>query len=81
MTDSNTVDDPTGAVGIFFAYEYYGTVMTDNVCLVFDPSSSSCADSFSFFAFYDYNREISGVYRYAYLGLAPIGSLNGPSFV
>ena len=55
--------------------------MTDNVCLVFDPSSSSCAKSFSFFSFSDWNSDISGIYKYSYLGLAPIGSLNGPSFV
>ena len=76
MTDSNTVDDPTGGVGNRYAYEYFGTLMTDTVCLIFDPSSLICAKAFSFFAFDEWNRDLSGEYRYSYLGLAPIGSLN-----
>ena len=81
MTDSNTVDDPTSAAGKLYAYEYFGALMTDNFCLIFDPSSSSCAKEFSFFAFDDWNYDVSGFSRYSYLGLAPIGNLNGPSFV
>jgi hypothetical protein len=78
-TNSTTITDPTGSVGRYNAYEYSGSMMTDKVCLMFDPSSASCADQFGFFTWYDWNTD-AGSDR-DYLGLAPIGKLNGPSIV
>jgi hypothetical protein len=55
-------------------------MFTDNVCLMFDPKSPFCAKDFSFFAFNDWNLDVSP-YTYSYLALAPLSELNGPSFV
>jgi hypothetical protein len=70
---------PTGKDSYYYGYEYVGTLISDQVCLVFDPKSKSCAQEFSFFSF---SEDLAfSDFDPSYLGLAPINKLNGPSFV
>ena len=47
------------------------------MCLQFDPKSSTCIKQFGFFTC---SRIVEGL-SYSYVGLAPSGKLNGPSYV
>jgi hypothetical protein len=77
-TDLATINSPEK--NNQFSFEYYGTIFMDQFCLVFDPKSPTCVQDFGFFAIFDYNYDINNG-LYTFLGLAPISSINGPSFV
>jgi hypothetical protein len=66
--------------GHIYNYEYFGSMMTDQYCLLLNPKSSSCLEAFSFFLFSSFNDNISSAH-WPYLGLAPSNKLNGPSYV
>jgi hypothetical protein len=52
----------------------------DQFCLFLETKNPSCVIDFGFFAFFDWNSDI-GNGMHTYLGLAPVNSMNGPSFV
>ena len=65
--------------GKYYYYEYEGSIITDTVCLVFDPNSSTCVTELDFFAVSD-DKSQTNIWR-PYLGLSPIDELNGQSYV
>ena len=78
-TDVKILNSPEGKSNFAYAFEYGGTMMTDQFCLVYDPKSPTCVKDFSFFT---YGTKIDSIAQdFPYLGLATSNPLNGPSYV
>jgi hypothetical protein len=60
LSDVSTLLSPEGSSNPTYSFEYYGTIMSDNLCLVLDPQSPTCALKFNFFSIGDWNNDISG---------------------
>jgi hypothetical protein len=52
ITDATKLTPATGSSdGENYNYEYFGSMMTDQFCLLLDPNSETCVEAFSFFVF------------------------------